>query len=79
MTWFALARVLFTTVVALAAAVLQPLPGGAPANFAFGAILAGSAIVLERRLRHAEAAPFAGALVGLIVERHHRRQDCRRV
>ena len=40
MAWFALARVLFVVAVAYAAALLQPLPVGLPANVVFALVLA---------------------------------------
>jgi uncharacterized protein YacL len=64
MAWFAVARVLFVTAVAYAAAMLLPLPYSVPVNALFGAALAGLAIVLEARARDVSAARLIGAIIG---------------
>jgi uncharacterized protein YacL len=67
MAWFALARVLFVAAVAYAAAVLQPLPVGMPANVGFALALAALVVVFEGRLRETAVTRVLGALIGCII------------
>jgi uncharacterized protein YacL len=64
MTWFALARILFVVTVAYAAALIQPLPFGVPANVGFALALAALIVVLEIRLRQTSVTHVLGALAG---------------
>ena len=64
MAWFALARVLFVAAVAYAGAVLQPFPGGLPANVGFALVLAALVVVFESRLRETAISRVLGALIG---------------
>ena len=64
MAWFALARVLFVVAVAYAAALLQPLPVGLPANVAFALVLAALVVFFESRLRETSLTRILGALIG---------------
>ena len=64
MAWFALARVLFVAVVAYAAAMLQPLPVGVPANVLFALVLAALVVAFESRLRETPVTRILGALIG---------------
>jgi uncharacterized protein YacL len=67
MAWFALARVLFVAAVAYAAALLQPLPIGLPANIGFALVLAGLVVLFESRLRETSITRVLGALVGCAI------------
>jgi len=67
MAWFALARVLFVVAVAYAAALLQPLPVGLPANVAFALVLAGLVVFFESRLRETSLTRILGALIGCAI------------
>jgi uncharacterized protein YacL len=67
MAWFALARVLFVVAVAYAAALLQPLPVGLPANVAFALVLAGLVVFFESRLRETSFTRILGALIGCAI------------
>jgi uncharacterized protein YacL len=67
MAWFALARVLFVVAVAYAAALLQPLPVGLPANVAFALVLAGLVVFFESRLRETSFTRVLGALIGCAI------------
>ena len=58
MAWFALARVLFVVAVAYAAALLQPLPVGLPANVAFALVLAAIASSVRNRVIPTTTAMF---------------------
>jgi len=51
MAWFALGRIMFVVIVAYAAALLQPLSAGVPANIGFGLTLAALVVLFEGRLR----------------------------
>jgi len=64
MAWFALARLVFVAAVAYAAAMLQPLPVGIPANVAFALVLAGLGVLFESRLRETAVTRVLGALIG---------------
>jgi uncharacterized protein YacL len=64
MAWFALARVLFVIAVAYAAAFLQPLPVGVPANVGFALVLAALVVAFERGLRETAVTRIFGALIG---------------
>jgi uncharacterized protein YacL len=64
MAWFALARVLFVVAVAYAAAFLQPLPVGVPANVGFALVLAALVVAFERGLRETAVTRIFGALIG---------------
>jgi len=64
MAWFALARVLFVAAVAYAAALLQPLPIGLPANVVFALVLAALVVFFESRLRETSVTRILGALIG---------------
>ena len=64
MAWFALARVLFVTAVAYAAALLQPLPLGLIGNIAFSLGLAALVVLFESRLRETAVTHVLGALIG---------------
>jgi uncharacterized protein YacL len=64
MAWFALARLLFVATVAYAAALLQPLPFGIPANVGFALALAALVVVFESRLRETPVANIVGAIIG---------------
>jgi len=67
MAWFALARVSFVAAVAYAAAVLQPLPVGMPANVGFALGLAALVVLFESRLRETAVTRVLGALIGCII------------
>ncbi|OFV91538.1 MAG: twitching motility protein PilT [Acidobacteria bacterium RIFCSPLOWO2_12_FULL_65_11] len=67
MAWFALARVLFVSAVAYAAAELEPLPGGVPVNIGFALGLAALVVLLESRLRETSVARVLGALIGCAI------------
>src|SRR4030095_8389178 len=67
MAWFALARVLFVVAVAYAAALLQPLPVGLPANVAFALVLAALVVLFESRLRETAPTRILGALIGCVI------------
>ena len=67
MAWFALARVLFVAAVAYAAALLQPLPVGLPANVGFALALAGLVVFFESRLRETSVTRILGALIGCAI------------
>jgi len=67
MTWFALARAVFVAAVAYAAAMLQPLPVGIPANIAFALGLAGLGVLFESRLRETAVTRVLGALIGCAI------------
>jgi len=67
MAWFALARVSFVAAVAYAAAVLQPLPVGMPANVGFALCLAALVVLFESRLRETAVTRVLGALIGCII------------
>jgi uncharacterized protein YacL len=67
MAWFALARVLFVAAVAYAAALLQPLPIGLPANVAFALVLAALVVFFESRLRETSLTRILGALIGCAI------------
>src|SRR6478736_8987525 len=67
MTWFALARAVFVAAVAYAAAMLQPLPVGIPANVAFALVLAGLGVLFESRLRETAVTRVLGALIGCAI------------
>src|SRR5471032_634293 len=67
MTWFALARVLFVAIVAYAAAILQPLSAGLPANIGFGAALAALVVLFESRLRETAVTKVFGAIIGCFI------------
>jgi uncharacterized protein YacL len=67
MAWFALARVLFVVAVAYAAALLQPLPVGLPANVAFALALAALVVFFESRLRETSFTRILGALIGCAI------------
>jgi len=67
MAWFALARVLFVVAVAYAAALLQPLPVGLPANVAFALVLAALVVFFESRLRETSLTRILGALIGCAI------------
>jgi uncharacterized protein YacL len=67
MAWFALARVVFVAVVAYAAAVLQPLPYGLPANLAFALALSAMVVLFESRLVETTASRVIGAIVGFTI------------
>ena len=64
MAWFALARVLFIVAVAYAAADLQPVPVGVPANVGFALVLAALVLAFERGLRETAVTRIFGALIG---------------
>jgi uncharacterized protein YacL len=64
MAWFPLARVLFVVAVAYAAALLQPLPVGIPANVGFALVLAALVVAFERGLRETAVTRIFGALIG---------------
>ena len=67
MAWFALAHVMFVAAVAYAAAVLQPLPVGVPANVGFALVLSALVVFFETRLRETSATRLLGALIGLTI------------
>ena len=67
MAWFALARVLFVVAVAYAAALLQPLPVGLPANVVFALVLAALVVFFESRLRETSLTRILGALIGCAI------------
>jgi uncharacterized protein YacL len=67
MAWFVLARCLFVSVVAYAAAILQPIPVGAPANVGFALTLAILVVILESRLRETAVTRVLGALIGCTI------------
>src|SRR3954462_15796377 len=64
MAWFALARLLFVSAVAYAAAMLSPLPVAMWANVAFALVLAGLVVLFESRLAETSVARVLGALIG---------------
>src|SRR3954467_5579936 len=67
MAWFALGRIMFVTVVAYAAALLQPLTVGVPANVGFGLALAALVLLFESRVRDTAAPRVFGALIGCAI------------
>jgi uncharacterized protein YacL len=67
MAWFALGRMFFVAVVAYAAAILQPLSVGLPANVGFGLALAALVVLLESRLRETAVTRVFGALIGCAI------------
>jgi uncharacterized protein YacL len=67
MAWFALARVLFIVAVAYAAAILQPLAVGLPANVGFALALAALVVLFETRLRETAVTRVLGALIGCAI------------
>src|SRR5258706_4825764 len=67
MAWFALGRVLFVTIVAYAAAILQPLSIGLFANIGFGLVLAALVVLFEGRLRETAVTRVFGALIGCAI------------
>ena len=67
MAWFALGRVMFVAVVAYAAALLQPLSVGLPANVLFGLALAALVVLFERGLRETAITRVFGALIGCAI------------
>ena len=67
MAWFALGRVFFVAVVAYAAAILQPLSVGLPANIGFGLALAALVVLFEGRLRETAVTRVFGALIGCAI------------
>jgi uncharacterized protein YacL len=64
MTWFLLARVLFISAVGYSAHQLQPLPGGALVNTAFGFLLGFLIVGFEIRLKNSSVTHMIGALIG---------------
>jgi uncharacterized protein YacL len=64
MVWSILARAVFITAVAYAAAILHPLNAPTLANAAFGAALAVLVVVAEWGLRQVSIASLIGALLG---------------
>jgi uncharacterized protein YacL len=67
MAWFALARVMFVTAVAYAAAVLQPLSVGLFANVGFALALAALVVAFELCLRETAISRVLGALIGCAI------------
>jgi uncharacterized protein YacL len=67
MAWFALARVLFVSIVAYAAALIRPLPFSVPVNIGFGLVLAGLVVLFEIRLRKTAVTRVLGALIGCAI------------
>jgi len=67
MAWFTLARVLFIAAVAYAAAILEPLPVGIPANVLFALGLAALVVLFESRLRDIPITRVLGALIGCAI------------
>src|SRR5258708_12709255 len=67
MAWFALARALFVVAVAYAAAILQPLPVGQPANVGFALGLAALVVLFESRVRETAITRLLGALIGCAI------------
>jgi len=67
MAWFALARVLFVVAVAYAAALLQPIPAGLPANVGAALVLAALVVFFETRLRETAITRILGALIGCAI------------
>jgi uncharacterized protein YacL len=67
MTWFTLARVLFIAAVAYAAAILEPLSVGLPANVLFALALAALVVLFESRLRDIPITRVLGALIGCAI------------
>ena len=67
MAWFALARVLFVTAVAYAAALLHPLPFSILVNIAFALGLAALVVLFEGRLRETAVTRVLGALIGFAI------------
>jgi uncharacterized protein YacL len=67
MAWFVMARVLFATILAYAAATFRPLPYGVAANAALGVGLAAAVGLCEARLRHISIARVLGALLGCAI------------
>ncbi|MEO8260246.1 MAG: PIN domain-containing protein [Acidobacteriota bacterium] len=67
MPWFALARVLFLSAVAYAAAVLRPLPVNSEINVAFALGLALLVVLFESRLRETAVTRIFGALLGCAI------------
>jgi uncharacterized protein YacL len=64
MAWFALGRVLFVAAVAYAAALIRPIPFGAPANVGFALVLAALVVLFESRLRDTSVTHILGSLIG---------------
>jgi uncharacterized protein YacL len=67
MAWFTLARVLFIVAVAYAAAILEPLTVGVPANILFALALAALVVFFESRLRDIPITRVLGALIGCAI------------
>src|SRR3954469_18536290 len=67
MAWFVLARVIFISIVAYAAAILHPLAFSIPVNVAFGLVLAGIVVLFEARLRETAMTRVLGALIGCAI------------
>ena len=67
MAWFTLARILFVASVAYAAAILEPLSIGIPANVVFALTLAGLVVLFESRLRDTPITRVLGALIGCAI------------
>ena len=67
MAWFALGRLFFVAIVAYAAALLQPLSIGLPANLVFGLALAALVVLVESRLRETAVTRIFGALIGCAI------------
>jgi len=67
MAWFTLARVLFIAAVAYAAAILEPLTLGIPANILFALSLAALVVFFESRLRDIPITRVLGALIGCAI------------
>ncbi|HZR24485.1 MAG TPA: PIN domain-containing protein [Vicinamibacterales bacterium] len=67
MAWFALGRILFVAAVAYAAAILQPLPLGQPANVAFALGLSALVVLFESRLRETSITRILGAMIGCAI------------
>ena len=67
MAWFVVGRLFFVAVVAYAAAILQPLSVGLPANIGFGLALAALVVLFEGRLRETAVTRVFGALIGCAI------------
>jgi uncharacterized protein YacL len=66
MAWLIAARVVFVGLVALSASLLAPLPVGAIANAAFGAVLGAAVVLVEASLRTTSTYRIFGGLLGAV-------------
>src|SRR5581483_12393026 len=67
MGWSTLARLAFASAIAVAAAVLRPLPLGPVLNVAFALALVLAIVWLEHQLRQTALTRMLGALIGCAI------------